>query len=479
MTLPQILRVLWARRYTVLLWAALLFGAALAASLLLPKTYKASADVVIDLARQDELSQNAPQHEALAREVATQVDVIQSQRVASEVVTALRLDENPDMVANWRDATSGTGSIRDWIAGELLEDLAVRADSEGSFIRVSFKATDPQRAADVANAFVESYLSTALSIKADPAKRNVQIYTQRVEQSRQELVIAKARLAQYQQDNNVVNPSERFDAENERLTALSKELLDLETQAAEVRARRETGAGRSALPEVLANPVVQSLKQSVAQAEAEMNQLARQFGSNHPTMVASINQVRSLRAQLQGEINRQARSIEVAGQITTRKSEQIAAALAEQRKKVIALEQHKVKMDVMQQQVDAAEKAFKLASDNLTRSVLRSESGQTNASLLAPAAVPVQPDSPNLMINTIVGGLLGSLLGCFIALGREASRPQIRSVQDLIDGFDLPVLVSLPSGDGGAQGGGGGGRALPRLSHLGSSSAPRLENARS
>ncbi|MGH1359635.1 MAG: Wzz/FepE/Etk N-terminal domain-containing protein [Burkholderiaceae bacterium] len=475
MTLPQILRILWARRKTILGLGGLLFALALAVSVLLPKTYKASADVLINLGSADAISGTVAPHAALAAKVATQVDVLESRRVALVVVDILRMAEDEQWVREWRDDTDGRGSIKVWLAEKLLEDLSVRADADGSIIRVNYQAETGALAAKIANTFVQAYLNTATVLQVDPARQNAEFFADRVETARVYLENSKKRLSDYQKANNIIDVSDRFDVENERLAGLSQELVQLESQAAEVRARQPGRNDRAALPEVLSNPVVQSLRQRLADAEATLSQLSNRLGRQHPTYIAQVSQVSSLRTKLDAEIARQANAILQMGQVTTKRTREIARALEAQRQKVIDLKGLRDQMDLMRNEVNNAQKSFDLISERGTINSLAIENRQTNASILTPATEPLKPASPKLLINSIIGGLLGALIGAAIALFRESSRPQVRSVADLTAAFDLPVLVSLP--DGSLNIGKSGSRVLPKLSHLGSAaSAPRLEN---
>src|SRR5256885_12998150 len=50
----------------------------------------------------------------------TQEDIIKSEHVARKVVKLLRLDENPVVKEQWREATGGRGRLEIWL-GELLQ----------------------------------------------------------------------------------------------------------------------------------------------------------------------------------------------------------------------------------------------------------------------------------------------------------------------------------------------------------------------
>jgi len=109
MSFGQFISILKARWWV----AALIFGltvlTTLVISLLMPKQYVATASVVVDM-KPDLLSGSFPGM-MMPTYMATQVDVIQSDRVAQKVVRNLKLTENPQVRQQWLDATKGEGSV--------------------------------------------------------------------------------------------------------------------------------------------------------------------------------------------------------------------------------------------------------------------------------------------------------------------------------------------------------------------------------
>ena len=117
MNLTQFLSILKARWWVALLLLVLTVGTTLGVSLMLPKQYTATATMVIDVKPDPIAGQFAgmlsPSY------MATQVDVIQSDRVARRVVRNLKLAENPQVRADWLETTGGQGDIEAWIAGAV------------------------------------------------------------------------------------------------------------------------------------------------------------------------------------------------------------------------------------------------------------------------------------------------------------------------------------------------------------------------
>src|SRR6185295_9892652 len=103
MTLKQYLRILLARKWLVLAVFMLVAAAGVATTLLLPKQYTAETSLIVEVRVDPALGALAP---ALAAPsyMATQVEVLKSERVASRAVKILGVERSPTAVAQWREA---------------------------------------------------------------------------------------------------------------------------------------------------------------------------------------------------------------------------------------------------------------------------------------------------------------------------------------------------------------------------------------
>ena len=100
-------------RYWIFL--ALMLGtiaAAVIVSILLPKTYVSTVSMLVDNADQQTLASQAVDARAKIGYMQTQVDLIQSQRVARKVVEDMKLHENPGAVEGYK-ASGARGEIQD------------------------------------------------------------------------------------------------------------------------------------------------------------------------------------------------------------------------------------------------------------------------------------------------------------------------------------------------------------------------------
>src|SRR5205814_5666543 len=101
MSLHQFLTVLRARFKIIVLILLATVATVVAASLVLPKKYTATAAVVVDVKSPDPITGTMLHAMVMPGYMATQRDVISSDRVAQKVVKLLKLDEVPGTKEQW------------------------------------------------------------------------------------------------------------------------------------------------------------------------------------------------------------------------------------------------------------------------------------------------------------------------------------------------------------------------------------------
>lgn len=266
-----VLRARWRLAFVVFATTVVL---AVVVSLLLPKQYTAVASVVVD-PKPDPLSSVLSGALMNPAFMATQVDVIQSDRVALRVVRDLKLAENPTIREQWQSDTGGEGSIENWLAELFQKNLDVKPSRESNVISVSYRGADPRFAAGIANAFVVAYNETTLELKVDPARQYSSFFDLRAKEARDQLEQAQTKLSQFQSENGVIAVDERFDVENARLNELSTQYVGLQSLASDSVSRQAAARGNGAdrMQEVLNNPLIAGLKSDQVRLEAKLQEL--------------------------------------------------------------------------------------------------------------------------------------------------------------------------------------------------------------
>ena len=449
MTLQQFLTILRARWGIVALLFSLALGTAVGVSLLLPKKYTASAQVLVDVKSPDPVLGLVLPGQMTPGYMATQVDIVSSPRVAQQVVDRLSIVNNSAAIAQWQEATDGAGSIRQYYSALLLKNLDVKPSRESSVLTVSYTGTDPKFAALVANQFAQAYIDTNIEFKVEPAKQTRGFFDGQTAALRDRLESAQNKLTAYQRDKGIVSADERLDVENSRLSELSSQLTVLQSTAVESGQRQQSALGalrdgRSQdVQEVLASPMVQQLKVDLARLEGKIKEQGSSLGTNHPELMKMREEAASLRARIDSEASVIAASLGKQHQVVLKREQELRAALDKQRAKVLQIKQVRDELSVLQREVENAQRSYDTVSQRLTQTSLESQSNQGNVVLLSGADEPTRPSSPKLLLNTALGAFLGTLLGVGGALGAELRSRRIRSAADLAQSSQFPVIGTV------------------------------------
>lgn len=415
-------------------------------SALLPKKYTGVASVVIDVAKPDPVSAVLYSGTLSPSYVATQIDVIQSDRVAFKVVRNLKLAENPTIREQWKEATNGEGSIEQWLADSFQKALEVRPSRESNVITIAYKAPDPRFAAGLANAFVQAYLETTVELRVDPAKQYSSFFESRAKDAREALEKAQNKLSEFQKEKGIIAADERLDVETARLNELSSQLVAVQALAAESGSRQNMANGASAdrLQEVLGNPLIAGLKADLARAEARLQELSQRLGDNNPQVVETKANIAELRSKMEAETRKVTSGVGVSNTINQQRVAELRASLEAQRSKVLQLKAVRDEGAVLQRDAENAQRSYDLVQQRLNQSSLESQATQANVSVLTQATPPVEPTSPRILLNLIVAVFGGTLLAVGVCLVLELTDRRVRSAEDMIQALGVPVIGVVP-----------------------------------
>lgn len=445
MSFSQLLSIIRAR---IRVAAAVLFaiaGLTVVVSLLLPKQYTASASVVIDN-KPDPVSAMAYGGLVSPAFMATQIDIIQSDRVSQRVARNLKLAENPQVREQWMDSTGGEGTIETWLSELFQRNMDVKPSRESNVLTITYKAADPKFAAALANAFVQAYLETTLELRTDPASRFNSFFDTRVRDARAVLEAAQQKLSAFQQEKGLIATDERLDVEMARLNELSTQLVTIEAVATESASRQAQSGGDNAykLPEVLNNSLIAGLKVDLARQEAQLQQLSARYGDNHPQVVELKASMAETRNRLEIETRRVTGGVGLSNSINKQREKQLRSELASQRAKILQLKSVRDEGAVLQRDVDNARQAYDLLQGRFNQTNLERQTTQSNINVLTEASLPTKPSSPRMVLNTILGLFFGLLLGIGTVLLLEFKDRRIRGQEDVAATLELTLIGVLP-----------------------------------
>lgn len=442
MTPQQFLLILRSRYKIALLVLLVTVAATVAISLSLPKQYSAGAALVIDVKSPDQVTGMMLQGMMAPSYMATQIDIIKSDRVAAAVVKLLQLDANPAVRQQWQEATQGVGELTNWLANALQRKLDVKPSRESNVINIDFTGADPEFAAAVANAFAQAYIDVNLELRLAPARQYATFFEEQTLTARTRLEGAQLALSNYRQQNGITSADEQLDFETAKLNETSSQLTAVQGQTTDSQSKRSS-ATPNTVADVMQSPLINGLKADIAGLNSKLQESNVNLGKNHPQTISAETELAALRAQLELETSKINTAIDTSYLVSKQREAQLQAALASQKARVLRLNKQRDELNVLRRDVESAQRAFEAVSQRASQTSVESQANQTNIAVLNPATAPGGPSKPRVFLNILASILVGTLLGVGLAFLLELINRRVRSAADLHDALGLPLLGSI------------------------------------
>jgi chain length determinant protein EpsF len=444
MTIHQFILILRARYKIALLVLLTTVSIALGVSLWMAKQYTAGAALVLDVKSPDAVSGLMLQGMVAPSYMATQIDIINSDRVAKAVVKLLHLDEGTAVRQQWLSDTNGKGQLSDWLASLLQQKLDVRPARESNVININYSGSDPEFAAAVANAFVQAYIDVNLDLRLAPAKQYAAFFEEQALAAREKLEAAQRTLSTYQQENGITSADERMDFEVAKLNETSSQLTSVQGQTTDSQSKR-INAQADTIAEVMQSPLINGLKAEIARMESKLAESNINLGINHPQTLRSESELSALKAQLEKETRKIGSSIETSYQVSKQRESQLHGALQAQKSRVLLLNMQRDELNVMRRDIESAQRTFEMLSQRASQTNIESRANQTNISVLNSAVPPTDPSKPRVFLNTLVSLFLGVLFAVAVVLLQELADRKVRSAEDLFEYLNISMLGVVSS----------------------------------
>lgn len=444
MPIDQFIRVVRARWLLVASIMTVVLLSTLIVSLILPKRYTATATLMVDI-KPDPVAGFSVAAQP-GQYIATQVDLVKSGMVSLRVVRDTKIGESPDMRERWVNEASGQGNYESWVGDMLGKGLEVRPAKDSSLINISYEGTSAAFAASMANAYAKAYMDSTVQLRVSPAKQYADFFEERARLARERLEAAQNRLSEAQQSNGIVLTDERLDYETQRLNELSSQITQLRAIRAESDSRNVAATQNpERVQDVVNSNLLGTLKAQLAGLEAQYNESTMKYGDNHPMMKESLARIEDLRNKIRSETGKIAASVNTSASINASREGRAHSDFEAQRDRVLKLKSERAKLQVLERDVESAQRILDSLQTRLSQVSLESNSSQSNVYLVNEATSPNKHTSPKLMLNMALALVLGLFVSIMAALGLESMDRRVRGPIDIAEYIEIPVIGVLPS----------------------------------
>lgn len=349
---------------------------------------------------------------------------------------------------------------------ELGKALAIsRVHPGAQLVSIVYRSNDSLMVAEVPNALTRSFLRYKSETNTSQAGTTVGFLREQVATYERQLAEAESALQSFRERARIVSPKDQAtefvkrmaEVEARRMDAVAerRSLAGLLEQAA--RQSTDRGAGPSPYRQLATYPIffssrsMQDILQALIQLENERAELMGRRTEAHPDVQALDQRIAELEQQIRRTTQDYVASLDsLIGSL----DETLAGSQAE----VGAVPAREIEFARLLRQQKILEEVYLLLQTRLKEQEIQEVSVPTDVRVVDDAIVPLKPVAPRPLVNLLLGGVLGLVLGLLGAFGREALDPKVRTrkhVEDSASG--LRVLAVVPRSGMHLAGGNGNG----------------------
>ncbi len=331
----------------------------------------------------------------------------------------------------------------------FLKRLYVEPVEKAHLVNVYFTSPDRALSAEVVNTLVDTFIRQSMTQDSQSDSYAQTFLEQELEKARSRLANSEEELVRYARDNNILEVNNSQAAQEQKLTELNKALVAAEQQQVKAEARlRQAQTNNNETTSILTNPTLATLKQQLSTLEANYRKLGETFKPAYPDMQQLAGEIRTVKASIRAETARLKRSREADYQanyaVSANLVNQLRGELQSYQNELISLRDRGVKYRALQREVETNRKFYNSLLQRMTEVDVASGAHASNVRIIDKATPPPKVFSPNKLLNLLLGGLVGLILGTGLALLRESARRSVDSVGELQALTGLPVLGTIP-----------------------------------
>ncbi len=401
----------------------------------------------------------------------TQYALLQSRSLAERVVDRLNLAQDEEFMGQsggspvtklkrlFRGSRPQTQAdqarARRAAVSKLTSQLSVEPVPGSHLVRIHYENPDRNVAARISNAVAENFIGANLDRRFEATAYARKFLEERLAQVKAKLEKTEEQLVKYAADERILDIQTTNNATGEQssqslpasdLLAMNAALAQAKTERirAEQRWRQASGGDGQSLPEVLANPTIQTLRASRAALQAQYQQKLSVYKPDYPDMVQMRAQMDEIDRQIAAETQTVKESLHAQYQVALRQEQSMQSQVNGLTSGVLDLRNRSIQYNILQREVDTNRTLYNGLLQRYKEIGVAGGVGTNNVSIVDNAQPPGSPYKPNLMMNLLTATALGLLLGIAAAVGLESLDETIKVPEDIEGKLGIPLLGSIP-----------------------------------
>jgi capsular exopolysaccharide synthesis family protein len=441
--LRDYLRVLWRRKWILVICVVVLESTVAIGTFLQTPVYRATAKVLIEreVPKVMSFQEVSPIDTTSQDYYQTQYEIIRSRPIIEKVLDRLGLLQSHPALANARDPVSA-----------FLTRVSIEPIRNSRLVGITVEDEDAKLAAEIANLIAALYVEETINTRLEAARQALGWLSDQLVDLKAKAQESDTALQRYKEEAGLLAVEEKQDITVKKLEEFNSEYiaakakrLELESQLVELKRALGDRDKLSAAPVVVQNPLIQKLRTDLVTLQVKVSELEPQLTEKHPEVLKLRSQIDKITHEIDAEVSRLVRSTETEYNALKAREQAMLAAVGQYRDEVQGLANKQIQYGVLKREADTNQEMYNLLLKRMKETSLEGGLPSTNVRVVEEALPPRAPFKPNRPLNLALGLVVSAFLGLGLVFFAEYMDDTIRTAREIEELTGLTVVGVIPA----------------------------------
>lgn len=337
----------------------------------------------------------------------------------------------------------------------FADRISVKLKRNTRLIQISVADRNPEMAARLANLMVDSYLKQDFEIKSTSSRSQSMFFRAEYERLAKQLQDSEQALQDYRQEIGLIDFTDLNSPLADQIKTCQQQLNEAQSETITLKVAYESSLKMGTnIDELLAysrissDSRVQSCLAAIAQKEVDLMSVKQIYREKHPKYISTVKTLNGLKNQLETTLFDIRSRIQKSYQLPYLNASNTVASMEGQLSKLqarsLVLSQKAIHYNLLARAVASDRAMFDAISQKLNEISVKSQVAPVNITVVDPACSPRSPSSPKV-VQTLFAGPVGAFfLIVTLIIGMDKLKTSLRTVDEVEDYLQLPVVAALP-----------------------------------
>jgi succinoglycan biosynthesis transport protein ExoP len=444
--------------------------------------YTATTNILIDSQKdKNELSASIAELTFDTGAIDSQVEVLKSEKIALAVIAAMKLTQDPEFMgarasligqafgivrsaldfSGWfvtreKSDSEEDAELQRSALKKLKANVEVRRVARTYVLAVDYTSPDRGKAAAIANGFAEAYLTEQLDAKFDATRRAAGWLQTRLAELKQSSLDSDFAIQKFKADKGIVltggeKPGLMTD---QQLTELNGQLVLARADTAKAEARYaqiqdllKSGRVGAAVPDSLANPVINELRAKFLNASKMEAQLESKLGSGHLQVIALKREMAEYERLIFEELQRIGESYRSDAEVERSKEKSLSISMSGLVGASAGTNKTLVQLRELERESETYRTLYQSFMQRYQEALQQQSFPVNEARVITAAAAPESASYPKRGLILALSLVFGAMVGSGVGALREYRDRVFRTAAHVRDELGLEFLGMLQAVD--------------------------------